>query len=120
MNGRDMRTGRFTPGNRCATGNPHAKRVARLQQMLSEAVSDEDCLTIVRKLIERAKRGHPWAVDQLLNRLIGRPLAGMLGTQVDGIASQSLTDRLHCLDEQDLVTLARIQEKLRTAAEKDE
>ena len=72
-NGRDTR-GRFAPGNGGGPGNPHARSVARFKAALVEAVSEEDIREVAAVLITNAKAGERWAVRELLDRLIGRPL----------------------------------------------
>ena len=66
--------GRFGPGNRCARGNPHARRVARLRAELLRAVSPQDLREVVAALLARAKAGEIGAVKELLQRLLGPPV----------------------------------------------
>ncbi len=70
-NGRDGR-GRFATGNRCAVGNPLARRVAQLRSMILEAVSEDDLRAVVLALIEKAKNGDVMAARELLDRLVGK------------------------------------------------
>jgi len=70
---RDER-GRFLPGNKAATGNPHAKRVAELRSALLEAVTAEDLTAVVRALVTAAKQGDVAAARVLFERVLGRPL----------------------------------------------
>ena len=70
-NGRDGR-GRFATGNRCALGNPHARRVAELRAALLSAVTPEDIEAIARVLVKKAKGGDVVAVKELLDRCIGK------------------------------------------------
>jgi hypothetical protein len=65
--------GRFIKGNRCAAGNPFARRVARLRSTLLDAVSDDDLLAVVRKLVDQAKGGDTAAAKLLLLYTIGKP-----------------------------------------------
>jgi hypothetical protein len=71
-NGHDA-NGRFTKGNRCAAGNPFARRMARLRCLLLDAVSDDDLRAVVRKLVEQARAGDVAAAKLLFAYLIGRP-----------------------------------------------
>jgi hypothetical protein len=73
VNGRDSR-GRFAKGNRGGTGNPFARRVARLRTLLLEIVSEDDLRGVLAKLVERARTGDVAAVRLVLNYLIGRPV----------------------------------------------
>jgi len=66
-------SGRFRPGHKGGPGNPHAKRVGQLRSALLKAVSDDDWLAIVRKLIEDAKAGDHAARCELFTRTLGRP-----------------------------------------------
>jgi hypothetical protein len=71
-NGHDA-NGRFTKGNRCAVGNPFARRMARLRSVLLDAVSDDDLRAVARKLVEQAKGGDTAAAKVLLAYVVGRP-----------------------------------------------
>jgi len=63
--------GRFATGNRGGPGNPHARRVGQIRARLLAAITDDDLEAVIRTLVENAKAGEPWAVKELLNRLIG-------------------------------------------------
>lgn len=69
---RDVR-GRFANGNAGGPGNRYAKQVARLRQMILEAVTDADLRAIVSSLLKRAKDGDVTAAREVLNRLVGKP-----------------------------------------------
>lgn len=73
--GRDS-SGRFVPGNRIATGNPHAKRVGQLRSLLLDAVTDDDMHDVVTALVNAAKAGELSAIRELLDRLIGKATDG--------------------------------------------
>ncbi len=70
---RDPHTGRFVKGCKPGPGNPNVRSVASTRSRLILAVSEEDFDRVVRALVEAAERGEPWAVKELLNRLIGKP-----------------------------------------------
>lgn len=89
-NGRAAR-GRFGPGNAIAKGNPHAKAVNRFRSILLGSVSDNDLKTVVNQLVEKAKAGEPWAVRELFDRLIGKPVAP-LDIDLTGGEAQSVVD----------------------------
>lgn len=71
-NGRDA-GGRFTTGNRFASGNPAHKRAAELRSALLNAVSPTDLKEIVAALVAAAKRGDTVAAREVLDRVLGRP-----------------------------------------------
>jgi hypothetical protein len=73
-NGHDS-SGRFTKGNKCAAGNPFARRLARLRSLLLDAVSDDDLRAVARKLVEQARDGDTAAAKLLLAYVLGRPAA---------------------------------------------
>lgn len=72
VNGRD-KTGRFTKGNRCATGNPFSRRVAALRSELLQTVTEEDIKRLAKQLLEQAKSGDLAAVKLLFLYTVGRP-----------------------------------------------
>ncbi len=85
--------GRFLPGNNAAAGrgNPHAARVNAWRTALADTVTEEDLAEVIGKLVERAKAGERWAVCELLDRCLGRPVqptvtAGELETRPVRIA----------------------------------
>ncbi|HEY3325210.1 MAG TPA: hypothetical protein VGP72_32455 [Planctomycetota bacterium] len=73
--GRDPSTGRFSPGNRLARGNPFGQRQARLRTALLEAVTEDDLRSIIHSLIEKAKAGDVAATRLLFDYSIGKPVA---------------------------------------------
>ncbi len=72
-NGRDGR-GRFAKGNPGGPGNPHAAAVGRWRTALADTVTGDDLRAVIAKLVERAKAGERWAVCELLDRCLGKPL----------------------------------------------
>jgi hypothetical protein len=72
--GRDS-CGRFTKGNSGGKGNPYAKQVAQLRAAMMKAVTKKDIQDIVKALVAQAKTGNPRAIDLLLNRVFGAPVA---------------------------------------------
>ena len=75
-NGRDGQ-GRFAPGNPGGPGNPYVKRAAEIRAAMIEAVSEDDLRAIVRALVKKAKAGDTVAAREVLDRLIGKPLASL-------------------------------------------
>lgn len=67
--GRDAR-GRFTKGNRCATG----RKVTDLRRALLEAVTLQDMADIAASLIAAAKAGDLQAAALLFDRVLGKPM----------------------------------------------
>lgn len=67
--------GRFTPGNKAATGNPMAKKVQQLRSALIRCVKVQDVQDIAKALIEEAKHGDTGAAKLLLERTLGPPVA---------------------------------------------
>lgn len=65
--------GRFTRGNSGGPGNPHIKAVAAWRSALVRVVSPKDIEAVIKKLLECAKAGEPWAVRELLDRCLGKP-----------------------------------------------
>ena len=70
-NGRDGATGRFVAGNKCARGNPFARRVAELRQAVLDAVGPEDVKAVVAALLVLAKAGDVPAAKLVLDRALG-------------------------------------------------
>jgi hypothetical protein len=83
-NGR-VATGKFGPGNRCAKGNPFAKRVARLRSALFKAVTPADLNDVVASLLKQAKAGDVASIKELLQRLLGPPEAVDLVERLDAL-----------------------------------
>ena len=73
---RDSR-GQFVRGCRPGPGNPHVARVAQWRSVLSECVSREDIEVVINALVQAAKVGERWAICELLDRCLGKPLQSM-------------------------------------------
>jgi hypothetical protein len=71
--GRDAR-GRFGPGNPGGPGNPFAAAAGRWRAALVASVTEEDIAAVVRALVDAAKRGESWAVRELMDRTLGKPV----------------------------------------------
>ena len=56
--------GRFTKGNKCATG----RKVTALRRALLDAVTPEDIQAVVAALIDKAKEGDLHAISLLFDR----------------------------------------------------
>jgi len=70
--GKNVATGRFTSGNQCAKGNAVPRKAAQFRAKMYRSVSSADFADIVRRLVEEAKAGQPWAVKLALQYLVGR------------------------------------------------
>jgi hypothetical protein len=70
--GRDAR-GRFTKNNKGGPGNPFARRVASLRQVLLDTVTDEDIREIAAALIVQAREGNLAATKLLFSYVLGKP-----------------------------------------------
>ena len=69
--GRDT-GGRFVKGCAPGPGNPFARRVAQLRARIVASVTDSDLDSVIATLVQAAKDGEPWAIRELLDRVIGR------------------------------------------------
>jgi hypothetical protein len=65
--------GRFAKGNPGGPGNPFARQVAKLRQVLLESVTEEDLREIVQAMVKKAKEGDMVAAREVLSRVIGKP-----------------------------------------------
>lgn len=65
--------GKFAPGNKCARGNPHGKKVAQLRTAMLGAVSQKDFRLVFKKMLELAKKGDTTAAKILVDRMLGPP-----------------------------------------------
>ena len=57
--------GQFARGNPGGPGNPFARQVAALRKALVDAITAQDILEIVQKLLQKAKEGDPESRQQL-------------------------------------------------------
>lgn len=96
--------GRFTKGNKCATG----RKVTALRRALLDAVTPEDIQAVVAALIDKAKEGDLHAISLLFDRCIGKAMSSQ-ETELytfeydredydpDPLAWQPLTDQIRPL-----------------------
>lgn len=88
-NGR-RRDGKFAPGNQAARGrpNPFARKQTELRKALYEEASPEDVRAVLRRLLDAALRGEPWAIKECGKRLIGdafiAPVSEPYQVELDG------------------------------------
>jgi len=66
--------GSFKPGNPGGTGggNPRLKRQIQYQDAIKKAVKTKDIIDILKKLVEKAKRGDEAAAKIILDRVLGK------------------------------------------------
>src|SRR4051812_10707506 len=86
-NGRGA-NGKFGPGNRCAKGNPFAKRVALLRTALFNAVSPTDLHDVLTALLTQAKGGDVPSIKELLQRVLGPPESVDLMERLDTLEAK--------------------------------
>ena len=79
---RDTR-GRFTSGNKGGPGNPYAARVGRWRAIMTEAVTDDDMRAVVAALVTATKRGESWAVKEVFDRTVGKPVEADLVVRLE-------------------------------------
>jgi hypothetical protein len=79
---RDTR-GRFAKGNRGGPGNPFARQVAKLRQVLLNSVTVGDMTAIANKLIALAKDGNVQAIKLLFSYTLGKPAEAVEPDQLD-------------------------------------
>jgi len=44
-----------------------------MERALEETITEKEAVAVVKKLIECAKAGEPWAIKELIDRCIGKP-----------------------------------------------
>jgi hypothetical protein len=107
-NGRDQH-GRFTLGCSPGPGNPFSRRSNEIRRLFYEALNQEAAEEIVCRLVEAGRRGEKWAIIEILNRTIGKPLPGTTATVVDDEVSSALD--YNRLSEDEMVTLLDLTRK---------
>ena len=65
--------GRFAKGNAGGPGNPHVRRIALMRAAVAEAVTVEDLVAVMRKLVALAMEGDREAAKLVLHSTIGKP-----------------------------------------------
>ena len=94
--------GQFAEGNRCGTGNPYARRVARLRSALLDAVGENGLADIVQGMVTAAKGGDVAAAKLLLSYLLGKPVESVEPDYVD-IHERELHSKDRGLDSDDKI-----------------
>jgi len=65
--------GRFATGNAGGPGRPPGT-VAAWRAAMAESVTRDDIRAVALVLVQQAKAGAPWAIRELLDRCLGRPM----------------------------------------------
>jgi hypothetical protein len=76
-------SGRFAAGNKGGPGNPYAARVGRWRAIMTEAITDDDMRAVVAALVAAAKRGESWAVKEVFDRTVGKPVEADLVARLE-------------------------------------
>lgn len=98
--------GGFAPGNKCAKGNPFAKKVAQLRAALMAAVSIEDIQECVLQLMGMVKKGNVQAITLLFDRVLGKTDAADMSEQVAELEGK-VNELMAKLAERDGVSLPK-------------
>mgnify|MGYP003980588625 FL=1 len=94
--------GQFAEGNKCGTGNPYARRVARLRSALLDAVGENGLADIVQGMVTAAKGGDVAAAKLLLSYLLGKPVESVEPDYVE-IHERELQSKDRGLDSDDKI-----------------
>src|SRR5437773_444162 len=97
-NGHDAK-GRFTRGNPGGPGNPFARRVAALRQVIINRLTEEDLLAITEALLAKAKEGSVSAAKLLLAYGIGKPASAPDPDRLDGQELAHFKDQVETVNE---------------------
>jgi hypothetical protein len=100
-NGRNT-NGQFVKGNKHGTGNPYARRVARLRSTLLESVGEIGLSDIVQGMVTAAKGGDVAAAKLLLSYLLGKPVESVEPDYVE-IHERELHSKDRGLDRDDKI-----------------
>lgn len=76
--------GKFAKGNKIGKGNPYMSRVAHIRSIIYDQVKDEDIIELIQKLITMGKGGNLKAIEEILNRVIGKSKEHIEITGQDG------------------------------------
>lgn len=77
-NGKDVRTGRFLPGNPGGPGNPQIRRLQELKRKLANAVEPDVIAGILRKMAMMALEGNTTAAQIVLDRMLGKAVQPLM------------------------------------------
>lgn len=106
--GRSKKDGRFGPGNTFAKGNPMHIAQCHFRKLVMSETTDEQLKQVWAKLVTLALAGEPWAIRELMDRVLGKAqqtveLTGDVSTTLEIVASgiDKLSKRLRKLPEVD-------------------
>jgi|SRR5665213_488938 len=85
--------GRFGPGNSFSRGNPHARRIAQIRAALMEACDPERIKKAAEALMVQAEGGDRFALAELLDRTLGRPVSADLEERLSALEQALLEDK---------------------------
>ena len=66
--------GRFALGTSPGPGNPHFRALSTWRAALADKVTRQDIEHVISVLVKEARKGERWAVTELLDRCLGRPV----------------------------------------------
>ena len=76
------------------------KRGAFLRELTKELTqSPEQLRKAIKKLLEQASKGEPWAIQMLADRLDGKPISGKLIADSEDVADESWQHVNRALEE---------------------
>ena len=104
--GRDSK-GKFQKGNTLSRGNSgggNKEKAKKLKRALIDAVSEEDIIAVVRKMVMQAKNGDAAARKELFDRLWGRAKQ-----EIEGTLNLIPTDEKTPTEEELLEQLQKVQ-----------
>ena len=91
--------GRFAKGNPGGPGNPFARRVAKLRQVILNPLTEEDLLAITEALLAKAKEGSVGAAKLLLAYGIGKPASAPDPDRLDGQELKHFKEQVEAVNE---------------------
>ena len=86
--------GRFSSGNRIASGNPNAKRLYELRKALLDSTSVERIKAVANKLGDLAEAGDVQAAKLYLEFVVGKPAQAL---EISGLDGEPLGVSVHQL-----------------------
>src|SRR5207249_6796255 len=97
-NGHDAK-GRWAKGNPGGPGNPFARQVARLRQVILNRLTEEDLLAITEALLAKAKEGSVSAAKLLLAYALGKPASMPDPDRLDGQELEHFKDKVETVQQ---------------------
>lgn len=91
--------GKFRPGNKAGKGNPYAATLSRNRsefikelERLSARGNAKAVSIAAKKLMEKVLAGEPWAIREMLDRLMGKPTVNIDPLTIDSDAIPAAFD----------------------------